>query len=120
MMYTTYRSIYKVSTTASQPIQKKRLFPLRVRFIMSLIVLLFITCGSIVQALGMDDSQTEIVNGAAVERVLVQPGDTLWGIASSYKPEHTDTRQFIYEIVELNQLKGDILPAGEVLLVPIR
>lgn len=119
MMYTTYRSIYKVSTTASQSEQKKRLFPLRVRFMISLILLLFITCGSIVQALGNDVDREDVVSGTVVERVLVQPGDTLWEIASTYKPEHTDIREFIYEIAQMNQLTGEFLQAGEVLLVPI-
>lgn len=120
MMYTTYRSIYKTSTTASQTEQRNHFFPLRVRFIISLVVLLFITCGSVVQALGNDDDREDVENGVVVKRILVQPGDTLWEIASTYKSKYTDTREFIYEIAQMNQLTGEILQAGEVLLVPIR
>ncbi|MBN3527485.1 LysM peptidoglycan-binding domain-containing protein [Paenibacillus apiarius] len=120
MMYTTYRSIYNVSTTASEGKGKQRRSHhiRRLRLIVFTIALFFVTCGSIVQAWG-DDAQEPAATESAVERVLVQPGDSLWAIAAAYKPEHMDIRQYIYEIIVLNDMEGHTLLAGDVLFVPL-
>ncbi|MCE5172071.1 LysM peptidoglycan-binding domain-containing protein [Paenibacillus profundus] len=121
MMYTTYRSIYNVSTAASNGRGKQRrsIHIRRLRLIVFTIALFFVTCGSIVQAWGNDDVQEQVGMESAVERVLVQPGDSLWVIAAAYKPEHMDIRQYIYEIIVLNDIEGHTLLAGDVILVPL-
>jgi len=49
---------------------------------------------------------------------VVQPGDTLWGIARSHLPAGMDIREYIYEIKKANGLTGSIIHPGQVLLLP--
>ena len=54
---------------------------------------------------------------ASVLRVVVQPGQTLWSIATQADPA-ADPRIIIGEIVDLNSLRGTGVRVGQVLLVP--
>lgn len=60
---------------------------------------------------------TAQVEGPSTVAVTVQPGDTLWGIASEVDPG-ADPRALIAEIRELNSLAQSGLVPGQVLLVP--
>ena len=62
---------------------------------------------------------TAQVEGPSTVAVTVQPGDTLWGIASSVDPG-ADPRGVIAEIRELNGLAQSGLVPGQVLQVPAR
>jgi nucleoid-associated protein YgaU len=53
----------------------------------------------------------------ALARVVVQPGQTLWSIASKADP-YVDPRAVIQEIIDENQLAGTSIHPGQVLLVP--
>jgi LysM repeat protein len=56
---------------------------------------------------------------AAAETVTVAPGDTLWEIARARYPD-ADTRQKVFEIEQLNGLRGPTIMAGQRLRVPAR
>jgi nucleoid-associated protein YgaU len=60
---------------------------------------------------------TAQIEGPATVAVTVQPGDTLWGIASAIDPG-SDPRSLIAEIRELNALTQSGLVPGQVLVVP--
>jgi LysM repeat protein len=49
--------------------------------------------------------------------VVVQPGQTLWGIASQVAP-HADPRATVQRIIDLNHLAGTTLQVGESLALP--
>ncbi|GAB3655212.1 hypothetical protein GCM10027589_14290 [Actinocorallia lasiicapitis] len=49
--------------------------------------------------------------------VVVEPGDTLWSIASSAEP-HADPRLVIERIIKLNGLPGVIIEPGQELILP--
>lgn len=51
--------------------------------------------------------------------VLVQPGDSLWGIAQALDPG-ADTRDIVAELKRLNQLSTSDLEAGAAIAVPLR
>jgi nucleoid-associated protein YgaU len=55
--------------------------------------------------------------GNSVQRVVVRPGQTLWGIATAVDPS-ADPRTVIPEIVDLNSLAGTGISAGQVLWIP--
>ena len=55
----------------------------------------------------------------AYEAVTVQPGDTLWAIASERYPG-ADVRAKIYQIEQANHLSAEPLFPGETLQVPTR
>lgn len=54
---------------------------------------------------------------AASETVTVQPGDTLWGLATSRYPD-ADVRRKVFEIEQLNGLRGSTIQAGQRLRMP--
>ena len=49
--------------------------------------------------------------------VVVQPGQTLWGIATQVAP-HADPRATVQRIIDLNHLTGTNLQVGESLVLP--
>ena len=49
--------------------------------------------------------------------VTVQPGDTLWAIASARYPD-SDVRARVWQIEQLNHLSGKPLQPGETIQVP--
>lgn len=53
----------------------------------------------------------------ASRSIVVQPGQTLWGIATQVAP-HADPRATIQQIIVLNHLASTGLQAGETLSVP--
>jgi nucleoid-associated protein YgaU len=55
--------------------------------------------------------------GEAGASVVVQPGDTLWTIASARYPSD-DTRARVDEIERLNNLSSPLIEAGETLRLP--
>lgn len=60
-----------------------------------------------------------VASGAEFGYVIVQPGDSLWTVASSIAP-NADPRDTISELVRLNQLEDADVFAGEALAVPLR
>ena len=48
----------------------------------------------------------------------VRAGDTLWGIAADHTEPGGDVRRGVALIMELNDLEGSLIRAGEVLVVP--
>lgn len=61
---------------------------------------------------------TADVEGPSTVAVTVQPGDSLWGIASEIDPG-ADPRALIAQIRELNGLSQSGLVPGQVLVVPV-
>ncbi len=54
----------------------------------------------------------------SVQRVTVEPGDSLWSIATRTDPD-ADPQAVIPQIVELNSLRSTGVQVGQVLWVPI-
>jgi nucleoid-associated protein YgaU len=57
--------------------------------------------------------------GGAYETMTVEPGDTLWAIASQRYPG-TDVRAKVWQIEQANHLSHETLHPGETLQVPTR
>ncbi|WP_232700047.1 cell division suppressor protein YneA [Brevibacillus daliensis] len=83
-------------------------------FIILLSTLSFLT-GSLVFA----EKNTVIASGELLE-ITIQPGDTLWTIASEYHSQ-TDltTQELVQEIQEINQLESPLIYAGNNLIIPV-
>jgi LysM repeat protein len=52
-----------------------------------------------------------------VQSVVVQPGDTLWSVATSLDGDG-DVRAVVDEIQQLNGLDSEVLLPGQTLLLP--
>lgn len=83
----------------------------RVRLLLFVLIGLFAGTG-VVHALQSNTPPAE------VRTVVVSPGDTLWSIAESNKPEGADTRIFISGIKQKNELSSSEIYAGEELILP--
>lgn len=58
--------------------------------------------------------------GAETTVVVVDRGDTLWGIASEYAPEGVAVRSMMTEIEQINRLDSPMLMLGQRLHVPVQ
>lgn len=59
-----------------------------------------------------------VTEPAAVEKVMVLPGQTLWEIAAAAAPAGVDVRDVIIDIRELNGLETSAVFAGQEITVP--
>jgi hypothetical protein len=55
---------------------------------------------------------------SAPPAVVVRPGQTLWDLAERYAPEGVDPRSYVDAVVQLNDLGGQPLAAGQRLRLP--
>lgn len=53
----------------------------------------------------------------STEEYVVSKGDTLWSIASEYKAEGQDIREYIYQIRELNNLDDCLIYPNQVIKI---
>lgn len=120
LRYSTYRSIYD-NPVREEVSSDKPLLDVICNFAKSragktmVILMIFImgwTGAFSVVAGGMDKPKGE-------KHVIVQPGDSLWSIASSHKPRDMDTRDYVSSISENNDLSGPEIQAGDVLALPL-
>jgi nucleoid-associated protein YgaU len=54
----------------------------------------------------------------APDEYVVQPGDTLWAIASATAEPGADVRRVVADIARLSEVDADSLQPGQVLLIP--
>jgi LysM repeat protein len=87
------------------------------RFSIFLTVVCLIFISTIGTVLGLNTAES--AQEAAYMEISVNSGDTLWGIAKKYGPNHEDPRKIIFEISKINQLDEDYLQQGQVLKIPI-
>jgi hypothetical protein len=52
-----------------------------------------------------------------MRRVVVEPGQTLWSVASAAEPQ-ADPQSVVQQIMQANSLTGTVIQAGQVLWVP--
>lgn len=121
-MYTSYQSIYSVRNNqqtvknVQHRFYRRQSRRLRRMIVTALFILmLFIACGSIVQAWTQDKNEDH----AIYKEVIVMNGDTLWDIAKQYLPYDMDIRDYVNEIAKHNHIRGGFLMAGEVIEIPI-
>lgn len=55
--------------------------------------------------------------GRGPRAVVVQPGDTLWGIAAENAPPGSDVRAYVDALIELNGLEGPLQAGARLRLV---
>jgi len=68
------------------------------------------------QATSTQSASTEAVQ---FDYITVMSGDNLWGIAQEYAPDR-DPRDFIAEVVALNNMSDSVVDAGMRIALPIR
>ncbi|WP_258276688.1 LysM peptidoglycan-binding domain-containing protein [Paenibacillus sp. SC116] len=113
-MRTTYQSIYSQRETyLHTPKRRHFLNGKRLGLFALLVLVLSVAFGSIVQALSDGTGKQE-----NMLRVIVQSGDTVWGLAKEHMNDGEDIRQNVYDIMHHNNLVGRHLQVGEVIEIP--
>lgn len=106
-----YRN-YRAERLLSSKRSKQRMIK---SIILTTIILLF--SFSFVFSLGT--MQTKEKEGSKNKmEFVVRAGDSLWNIAEHYKPKNTDTRKYIYELMQLNGLTDTSIYVNQVLYLP--
>lgn len=82
-------------------VNKKR-FILAIMILIALIITFFSNCSA--------------VKKVETEDYIVTNGDTLWSIATEYKHEKQDIREYVYQLRKLNNIDCIIYP-GQVLKI---
>lgn len=117
LRYSTYQSIYEA--VPHQPVRHKfniqRLFSKTMIRIFSLSLVMIITCTGMITAFASSNDKSV---PAEANQVIVQPGDTLWSIASMNKAQGDDIRSYIHAIIQENDLPSSEIQAGDVLVLP--
>jgi nucleoid-associated protein YgaU len=75
-----------------------------------------VTLAGAAQALGHSGAPAR-PGTAAITKVEVRPGQSLWTLAEAYDP-NADTRQVIQEILQLNSMSTDQVQPGQILWMP--
>ena len=95
----------------------------RGRLVVTAMAVLLVAAGSVAlasaaQAMGHSGATPRPgTAGAAITKVEVRPGQSLWTLAETYDP-NADTRQVIQEILQLNSMSTDQVQPGQVLWMP--
>ena len=112
---------------AERPVRHLRLVPapetttlrLTRRGRIAVLLAALLTMAVLVVALSPSTTATgEAGDPVATETVTVQPGDTLWKLATDANP-NGDIRQTVDDIMRLNSLPTAHLPMGSEIAVPI-
>jgi LysM repeat protein len=82
--------------------------------------LLLLLGTSLVHLFSIDISQTAVAGELPKHiTVTVEPGETLWHIASRYAKHEVTTWEFIHLIQEENQLDSNQIYPGQTITIPI-
>lgn len=120
MKYSTYQSIFPMNLEKMQNVRNEREAQLVRPISNSLLskLLILVTVFWIADAGVLTVFAAPSVSNEEVTKLIVQPGDTLWQIASNHKPERMDTRVYIDGIVRINGLEDRGVQAGQLLKLP--
>ena len=92
----------------------------RVIFLIALISVIFTTT-FVVHAYNQPTEEQLTPNQLSdqqLDRIIVEPGMTLWTIASDTKPEGISVKKYVAYLMKINDLKSPVLQTGDVLLAP--
>ncbi|MGG1671431.1 LysM peptidoglycan-binding domain-containing protein [Paenibacillus sp. NRS-1783] len=120
MKYSTYQSVFPMNLEKMQNVRNEREAQLVRPISNSLLskLLILVTVFWIADAGVLTVFAAPSVSNEEVTKLIVQPGDTLWQIASNHKPERMDTRVYIDGIVRINGLEDRGVQAGQLLKLP--
>ncbi len=114
-----YRNNVEHSCTAAKRNSKKKAARIRKRIGMFVVTAaLFFALGLFAASLRTDAS-AEYASSKVYTSITVEPGESLWTIAAEYAGfEYSDTRDYVSEVMKLNNLSSDEIHSGEHLIIP--
>lgn len=117
LKYSTYNSIYSntegntktMSETIHMIIKKNKQSLIRFIAVAAILLLSFTGFMTVFANAGEE---------VRYENVVVNSGDTLWGIGTAYKPQGMDIREYVDHIQRLNGLSSSNIQTGQLLKLP--
>lgn len=99
-----------------------RICRIRRNFLISIAAVLLVITGVIIGSSLLASSKANASNEAILYKyytsIEVQPGDSLWSIADTYRNEDTENHEeYIAELVSMNHLKTKTIHAGDYITV---
>jgi hypothetical protein len=85
-------------------------------FLLLAVLAVSFLCGTLMNVYAFD--REEPVGQAEQNSVYVAHGDTLWSIASEFRPNNQDIREYVYSIKKANHLPSSVLQEGQILILP--
>ena len=89
----------------------------RSRFMLFITVIMILFVSMTYTALGVNDASSLTMQEYI--GVYIEPGDTLWEIASEHMSEHMEIRKAVYVLCEVNNITADTLQPGQTIMVPV-
>ncbi len=87
--------------------------------ILALFIVAAILIGGTISGFASTSKSQNITNYKYYTSIIIEPGDSLWEIASEYMTsEYSDVEEYIMEVMTLNHLMDDEIMAGEYLTIP--
>ena len=100
--------------------RKRRVRAKAARFFTALVVISIIVCVILFanknQAHAVEGTDTVQLN-KYYKTITIQPGDTLWSIAGEYKLSSCSTKDYVEELMVMNDLSSDNITAGMKLII---
>ncbi len=116
----TYDDAYGVSERAAVRKRRRahhRHIVNRVRFTTFMVIVILMA--GLISGMLFGSFDAEGSSRTMYKTVTVSAGDTLWDIASAYKPEDKEIRNYIYEICDLNDISAGAIYEGQDIMIPI-
>ncbi len=82
-----------------------------------LFTLLMIVIGSIVFGSTFSDAKNDMESEKMYMSIEIEKGDSLWEIAQEYREPGCSTKEYVDELIALNNLSSDNIQEGQHLIV---
>ena len=98
-------------------LRKRRIQAAKRNMFILLATMFVITLGSIVFGSTFSSAKNDEEVETYYTSIEIEKGESLWSIAKEYKPEDSSTQDYIYELMDLNNLTSDRIHEGQHLVV---
>ena len=96
---------------------KKKSMNIILTIFVLLATMFIITLGSVVFGSTFSSAKNDEEVETFYTSIEIEKGESLWSIAKEYKPEDSSTQDYIYELMDLNNLTSDKIHEGQHLVV---
>lgn len=89
----------------------------RITFLISIVMLLVVAIGCLIPVSASDLSESKEPLTQYYTSISIETNDTLWDIAQEYNNGYENDQQYIYSIMQLNNMKSDTIYSGQYIVV---
>lgn len=104
--------------TALESTKEKNRTYIRLSAVSIALIVFVLICGVVSTLFGDQDVYAAPDHYAVKNYVLVEKGETLWGIATAHRSKGQDVGEYIHRLKQINGLKSSVLHEGQKLFLP--